>query len=204
MTAWTMTVSGLYFFFGRARLEPLMIYDTGSLSFPSPLQQTGLGVRLRKAFPLISYVLIAIVWTVVLSILIIKSGSPGFRLLPTQSGLIVSEVDRPVNPVRKGDLITEISGIPYGLVIGDLFSFQDRTTDTYTVTIDHDGKSKALSVRLFPMGSPGYLKEAWPHLLLIAILLISSLLAALLAPPGQPAGLFVLSFTSFALIIANQ
>jgi len=137
------------------------------------------------------------------SCLALVSGSPGFRVDKIPEGLLVSQVIRPLNPVRKGDLIVAVDGIPYDRLLAALVTGPRGLQPPATITLLRGGERIRLGLRLAPLPPAACLAIAWPHMLLITVFLLLAGIALFRAPPGQPVHLFALMLFGFATSIAS-
>ena len=132
-----------------------------------------------------------------------RFGTPGFHLDKTQQGLHISRVFVSLNPVRSGDFIVAINGLPYKKILGFLVLDQTASNFHPSLTINRNGQALQIIPSLIPMTWPLYLRVAWPHLLLIVLFLCLGTLALLRAGPEQPARIFFFMLCGFACSIAS-
>ncbi len=135
-----------------------------------------------------------------------RYGTPGFRVDKTQHGLYISKVFTQINPVRPGDLIVKINGLPYTKILGVLLLGSapgNHQQAESTITVRRNGQLIRFTTTSAPITWPDYLSIAWPHLLLVSLFLILACLALFLAKPSQPAGIFFFMLCWFATTITT-
>ncbi len=129
-------------------------------------------------------------------------GNPGFKVDNTQYGLRVSEILENLNPVQEGDVIIAVNGLPYGLVLGYLFSRPDQPRQHSFALVRGDQKQR-LTLHTVPHTLTSLTTSIWPHLLLMTLLLLLGLTALLRATPDKTTFLFFLMLCSFSSSVAS-
>ena len=139
-----------------------------------------------------------------LSIFIFFKGSAGFQIEKTQFCFVVSKVNSPLNPVRAGDCITHIGGLKYHKVLGCLLSTQRPIVPIDRITLRRGNRTITTTLAYAPLGALQFIQSTWPYWMFALLSLILCLSVLRLAPAGQPTGLFILSLSSFTLLLVCQ
>ncbi len=129
---------------------------------------------------------------------VLYSGSPGFRVDKTQNGLKIGKIKQAINPVMPGDIIISINAMPYPRILSCLLHARSGSDKYTTITILRKGEKIQFSPKFIHVTPSQFLKFAWPHLILIIMLIALGMLSYLRASPEQPALLFLISAIFFA------
>ncbi len=128
-------------------------------------------------------------------------GDAGFQVDKTQHGLLISRVVAPVNPVQVGDLIIEISGVPYERILGYLF-LPETSRQALDLTLMRDGRTLRLQVQTTPMTLKRILGRAGLRLLLVSFFLFLATVARFRAPDSVQVRLFFLMLCGLSTSVA--
>lgn len=131
---------------------------------------------------------------------IMTQGVPGFKVDKTQHGLKVSSVLRSDGPVKPGDVIVEISGVPYHELLNPWFFFTCKDIENETIVVLRQGESLSIRPELKWISPFRYIAQALPQLLFIGVLVCLGIVTLLRAPSNQPIALFL---TAISMISAT-
>ncbi len=157
------------------------------------------GSRLVLLLPLLP-----LAWALWLSAGAFRRGDAGFAVELGHTALAVHRVRGGITPVRPGDRIRSLDGVPVPRVLGSLFTRAAWRGRGERITVLRDGARVRLRVGRAPLGPGRFLAEMWPHLAAALVLVLCGVLAFVRAPPGQPAGLFLSACSVFALNGVNE
>jgi len=129
---------------------------------------------------------------------VLYSGTPGFRVDKTQNGLKIEKIKQKINPVMPGDIIISINGMPYPRILSCFFHDSPGSGKNTIITILRQGKKIQFTPELINVSPSQFLRFAWPHLILIIMLIALGMLSYLRASAEQPALLFLISTVFFA------
>ncbi len=124
--------------------------------------------------------------------------SPGFRVDKTQYGLRISEIHDSINPVLKNDLIIGINGLEYNHVLSSALTGAAVQDNRSSIRVLRENRQIDIPVTLEPVSPFAFLSSAWPHFVLILVLVSLGTLAFLRGKSGQPTGLFLIMVCFFA------
>ncbi|RJQ69349.1 MAG: hypothetical protein C4519_21835 [Desulfobacteraceae bacterium] len=161
------------------------------------------GSRFRKWFlPAVSFLPLAA--AIAISVFLFSRGTAGFQIEKTQHYLLVSRTAATVNPVQEADRITHIGGMAYPDVLGALVTRKAVAGPPNRVTIVRKDQVIYLDVQYTPLRALQFLSAIGPYLVFMLLSLVMCLSVLRWTPSGQPAGLFVLILSSFALLFVSQ
>ena len=138
-----------------------------------------------------------VILAAIFALAILHHGSPGFQVDKTPKGLKVGRITQRINPIHPGDLIVGINGLDYN---GVLSAFPGPDTDSRPPELTRLRAKRTLT---FPAQTTGvspfeFLADAWPHLLLMCLLLGLGIIAFVRSGSSRPALLFLLVAAMFA------
>ncbi len=146
--------------------------------------------------------LFPIVMILIFSFSILKNGTPEFKVDKTQHGLKVGKIFGKLNPIQAGDLIKEIHGIKYHLILSMITSPSMTPNQDKTICIIRDGELITLIPKVNSVTPFRLLSEAWPHFTLMITLISLGIIAFLRVPIDQPGFVFLIFLSMIATTIS--
>jgi len=147
-------------------------------------------------------VFIPISMILIFSFSVLYCGTPEFRVDKTQFGLKIGQIHRPINPVQTDDVIVSINGLDYNHILSYLISPKFFPQEKASILIKRKGKQIEFEPKLNPVSPFRFLSVAWPHLLLMMILILLGTLSYLRVTSEQPVFLFLITVSFFATIFS--
>jgi signal transduction histidine kinase len=148
--------------------------------------------------------LLVLAAAVAVTLFLFAKGGTGFAIEKTQHYLLVVNTGSGESPLQTGDRITHIGGLPYPAVLGCLLTGAKPVAHPHQITLQRDDQSMTLTVPFISLAPIPLVAATGPYLLFILLSLIMCVSVLRWTPSGQPAGLFVLTLCSFALLFVSQ
>lgn len=130
-----------------------------------------------------------------------SQGNPGFKVDKTQHGLLASKITSGQNQVQEGDLIINLSEVPYSKVLCSLF-IPHLHRETREITLLRDGKTQTIKITSEPLSIAKLLWLVWPGLLLISFFLALALIVRKKSPNSVQSRLFFLMLCGLSTSIS--
>ena len=156
---------------------------------------------IRNILPFI-IVSIPISMIFIFSLCVLYYGTPEFRVDKTQQGLKIGKIHQPLNPVQINDVIVSINSLDYDQILSFLVSPKHFSKNKGIIIIKRDGKRIEIKPKFNPVSPFRFLSIAWPHLLLMFILISLGVLSYLRVLSEQPVLLFLITLSFFATTLS--
>lgn len=141
---------------------------------------------------------------IVVSIFVFSTGTTGFQIEKTQHYLFIPRDGTGPTPVRAGDRITHIGGMDNYRVLGYVLTRPEVEAPKQRLTIQRNGRIVFLEVQYDPLHPARFFLATGPYLLFVLLSMVMCVAIVGWTPSGQPAGLFVLTLSSFSLLFVSQ
>jgi len=155
-----------------------------------------------KKYLALLVVLIPVSMIFIFSVSILYYGTPEFRVDKTQYGLKIGKIHQALNPVQPGDMIISINSFDYHHILPLFLSLDLFSKGQAHVVIQRGGQLIEFEPKLNPVSPFRFFSIAWPHLLLMFVLLFLGVLAYLRRTSDQPTRLFLITMSFFATIFS--
>ncbi|MFA5904474.1 MAG: ATP-binding protein [Desulfobacula sp.] len=134
----------------------------------------------------------------IFSFSVLYFGTPEFRVDKTQDGLKIGEIHQSINPVQTGDMIVRIDSLSYDEILSCLISSGRGHQKQGKLTVQRGETLIEFEPRFNPVSPFRFFSNAWPHLLLILILLFLGILSYFRVTSEQPTLIFLITLSFFA------
>jgi signal transduction histidine kinase len=157
--------------------------------------------KLKKILPVI-IIFIPLFMVFLFSFSIFFYGTPEFRVDKTQNGLKIGKIHHPLNPIQTGELIVRINGLDYHKILSLFVSPDHSKKKQEKIRIKKGDTYFEFKPELRPISPFRFLLAAWPHLLLISILILLGVISYLHTTGEQPTFLFLMATSFFATLFS--
>lgn len=147
-------------------------------------------------------VFIPVSMILIFSASVLYYGTPEFRVDKTQYGLRIGEIHQTLNPVQPGDMIIRINSFDYHQILSLLLSPDFFSKRQVRVVVLREGKTIEFEPQINPVLPFRFFSIAWPHLVLMFVLISLGVLSYLRITSDQPAFLFLITMSFFATIFS--